>query len=182
MSNSNTGLIIIVVIALFAIFFIGGYLLIGGLSSSSEDSEEQSPESQILALQQELSSLRQTNFDLSMQISAAQSESARLKQQVQLLQFSGSSSSDSVRKCNNLEDDRDSIKDDLNEAKDDQDKVDSDINVLNALMATQVGGATPAQTAELNALEKEWDDLERDIDDFEEDYDNARDDLRDADC
>ena len=176
MSNSNTVAITIVVVALIALFIIGTYVFTSGFSSSA-DSEDSVSGQQNSQLQQELASLRATNFELSNQLSSAQSENTRLKNQINL----GSTNTDD-RKCRNLEDDKDEIKDDLNEAKDDQDKVDSDINVLNALMATQVGGATPAQTAELNALEKEWDDLERDIDDFEEDYDNAREDIRDADC
>ena len=176
MSNSNTVAITIVVVALIALFIIGTYVFTSGFSSSA-DSEDSVSGQQNSQLQQELASLRATNFELSNQLSSAQSENTRLKNQINL----GSTNTDD-RKCRNLEDDKDEIKDDLNEAKDDQDKVDSDINVLNALIATQVGGATPVQIAELNALEKEWDDLERDIDDFEEDYDNAREDIRDADC
>ena len=60
--------------------------------------------------------------------------------------------------------------------------MEEDIDDLNALIATQEGGATPSQTSQLNYLENKWDDLENDIGNFEDDYDNAKDDIRDADC
>ena len=99
MSNSNVGMMIVVIIALIAIVFVGAYLVMGDFSnSSSDDNKAQTPESQLSALQNELSTLRQTNFELSNQLSAAQSEIKSLKSQ----SFFQTNTQSNSNKCNDL--------------------------------------------------------------------------------
>jgi len=167
MSNSNTGLIIVVVVALVAIVFIGGFLLIGDFSGSKEN--EQSKEyakSQHSLIEQELSNLRDTNFQLSMQLNTAQSELKALKSQQQIQQIQYPQAQTNDRKCSNLDDDYDSTKQDIRDKKDDI------ANLKDEIARRAANNETiTALEDELRSLNNDLDRLENDLDDINDDLD-----------
>lgn len=171
MSNSNTGLMIVVIIALIAIVFVGAYLVMGDFSSSSSSSNNvktQTPESQNAALQNELSSLRQTNFDLSMQLSQAQSQINSLKSQNQLQynQKPFSNTGPDSSKCKNLDDDYDNTRQDIRDKKDDISNLEDDIAA-----AQQRNETTTSMEDRLDNYKDDLRDLENDLDDIKDDQD-----------
>jgi chromosome segregation ATPase len=161
--SSSTGLIIVVTIALIAVVLIGGYLLLGDFSSYDEDQDYVAPSN---SFDQELSNLREANFQLSMQLSNAQNEIKNLKSQQN--QYSQASTDD--RKCSNLDDDYDEIKEDIDDKEEDIEDLEDEIDrkILNNETVTD--------------LQNRLDNLYEDLDDLENDLDDIRDDLNRYDC